>query len=143
MSTNGAIGVVVNSKIKAVYVHWDSYVAGVGKMLLENYDQELAEKLVAEGDISSLGADIGRKHPFDTYNLSDAEKSMFKNMTTFYKRDRDEEDVDTKTFNTAEEFLEYFSGEYWYLLGTDGEWYFSEGDMNWKRVDSVSGLTHD
>jgi len=140
MSTNSAIGVVINGKIKAVYCHWDGYLDGVGKTLLENYDQSKAELLVAEGDISSLLADIGRKHPFDTYSMSDIEKAHYKNMTTFYKRDRDEENVETKTFDTAEEFLEYFSGEYWYLLGTDGIWYYSEGDMHWKRVDQNLGV---
>ena len=142
MSTNSAIGVVVNGRIKSVYCHWDGYVDGVGKMLLENYDQALTEKLVALGAISSLGADIGRKHPFDTYNLSDTEKAQYKNMCTIYARDRDD-DLIVDWHDTAEEFLDNYGGEYWYLLGADGEWYYSEGDMNWKRVDSVSGLTHD
>lgn len=129
MSTNSAIGVVINGKIKAVYAHWDGYVDGVGKTLVEHYNQEKTEQLVALGSISILGKNIGTKHPFD---LRD------KNTCTFYGRDRDEEDCDAKMFDTAEEFLEYFSGEYWYLLGTDGEWYFSEGDpLAWKRVDGA------
>ena len=143
MSTNSAIGVVINGKIKAVYCHWDGYLEAAGKTLLENYDQELAEKLVALGAISILGADIGTKHPFEIYNLPESDRMRYKNMCTFYGRDRGEEDIDAATFDTAEDFLDAYSGEFWYLLGTDGEWYYSEGDMNWKRVDSVSGLTHD
>jgi hypothetical protein len=130
MSTNGAIGVVVNGKIKAVYVHWDSYVDGVGKTLVEHYNQEKTEQLVALGSISVLGKNIGTKHPFDLHD---------KNVCTFYGRDRDEEDVDAKMFDTANEFMEWFDGgEYWYILGTDGIWYFSEGDpLAWKRVDGA------
>ena len=53
--------------------------------------------------------------------------------------DRGEEDVDAKMFDTANEFMEWFDGgEYWYILGTDGIWYFSEGDpLAWKRVDGA------
>ena len=139
MSTNSAIGVVIGGKIKAVYCHWDGYVDGVGKMLHENYGQAKAELLVCEGDISSLQSEIGVQHPFDMYRLSPNEKAQYENMTTFYKRDRAEEDVDPKTFTNAQEFLDYFGGEYWYILGTDGVWYYSEGDMNWKRVDQNLG----
>ena len=138
MSTNSAIGVVVNGKIKSVYCHWDGYVDGVGKTLVENYDQAKTEQLVSLGAISSLGSEIGRQHPFDTYNLSDEVKAQYRNMTTFYHRDRDE-DLSIDWHDTAEDFLESYSGEYLYLLGTDGVWYYSEGDMNWKRVDQNLG----
>ena len=131
MSTNSAIGVVINGKIKAVYAHWDGDVNGVGKTLVEHYNQEKTEQLVALGYLSVLGKNIGTKHPFGQYD---------KNVCTFYGRDRGEEDVDAKLFDTAEEFLDYFGGEYWYLLGTDGIWYFSEGDMNWKPVSENLGV---
>jgi hypothetical protein len=138
MSTNSAIGVVVNGKIKSVYCHRDGYVDGVGKTLVENYDQAKTEQLVSLGAISSLGSEIGRQHPFDTYNLSYEVKAQYRNMTTFYHRDRDE-DLSVDWHDTAEDFLESYGGEYLYLLGTDGVWYYSEGDMNWKRVDQNLG----
>lgn len=134
MSTNSAIGVVINGKIKAVYCHWDGYVDGVGKMLFKHYDQKKTEVLVSKGSVSSLQRDIGVKHPFSTYTLSDADRAKYENMTTFYRRDRGETDVSAKVFDTAEDFLKYFGAEFWYLLGTDGVWYFSEGDMDWKPV---------
>lgn len=137
MSTNSAIGVVINGKIKAVYCHWDGYVDGVGKMLLENYDQAKTELLVAEGAISSLKKEIGVKHPFNTYSLSDIVHRECTDMTTFYGRDGGDHEVSAELFETADAFLEYYSGEYWYLLGTDGVWYVSEGDMNWKKVSDV------
>jgi len=138
MSTNSAIGVVVNGKIKSVYCHWDGYVDGVGKTLVENYDQAKTEQLVSLGAISSLGSEIGCQHPFETYNLPYDERAQYKNMTTFYHRDRDD-DLSIDWHDTAEDFLESYGGEYLYLLGTDGVWYYSEGDMNWKRVDQNLG----
>lgn len=135
MSTNSAIGVVVNGKIKSVYCHWDGYPTFVGKLLVENYDQAKATLLIAEGSISSLAAEIGVQHDFDAGRGVDAEK--FKNMTTFYRRDRGDDMWDVTISADAEEFLDSYGGEYWYILGTDGVWYVSEGDMKWKRVDSV------
>lgn len=129
MSTNSAIGVVVNGKIKAVYAHWDGYIEGVGKTLLENYDQKLTEELVSVGDISSLGETIGTKHDFDV---------RCKGMTTFYGRDRGEKNQRARWFNTAEDFVEAYDGEFAYILGTDGVWYVSEGAENdWKKVSEA------
>src|ERR1035437_5656634 len=112
MSTNAAIGVVIKGKIKAIYTHGDGGVESMGRTLVANYDQAKAELLVAEGDLSSLGSQVGVKHPFETYNLPAAEKAKYEGMTTFYRRDRGESDCRAKTFNTAEEFVEWYHGEY-------------------------------
>ena len=140
MSTNSAIGIVYKGKIKAIYAHWDGYVDGVGKTLVENYDLAKAELLMREGNCSVLGSEVGVKHPFDSYRLTEAEKVVYEGMSVFYGRDRDEEDQDSQMFDNAEDFLEGFGGEYWYLLGTDGVWYFSKGDMNWKPVSENLGV---
>lgn len=51
---------------KRIYCHWDGYLEHNGKILFEHYNsQELAEALVAPGDLSSLGEIVGEKHPFD------------------------------------------------------------------------------
>lgn len=133
MSTNSAIGVVVNGKIKACYCHWDGYPEGVGKVLLNHYDQKKAEELVSLGDISSLGPVIGEKHEDKYYELGSTERTW----TVFYERDRGEGDCEPEWFDSAEEFLHFFHGEYWYLLGTDGVWYVSQGDMLWKKVTDL------
>lgn len=125
MSTNSAIGVVVNGKIRGVYCHWDGYVSGVGKMLLNHYNQAETEKLVSMGSISSLEEEIGFRHSFDHRENG---------WTTFYHRDRGE-DLEVHTFDTAEDFVDYFSNEFAYILGTDGQWYYStDGEYNWKLV---------
>lgn len=139
MSTRSAIGVQINGKIHAVYVHWDGYPSGVGKTLVENYGQREAEYLVEGGDISSLGKTVGFKHPFDTYGLSDEDRAKFKDMTTYYRRDRGEyDDNKARELDSVADFIETFGGEYWYLLGTDGVWYVSTGRVgDWESVSIV------
>ena len=62
MSTNAAIGMTMpDGTIKAVYLHWDGYIAhgGAGETLAEHYkEREKVEKLIALGFLSSLGTEI-------------------------------------------------------------------------------------
>ncbi len=67
MSTRGAIGMrQPDGTIRAVYVHYDAYVAGVGAILGGWYDTpELVKGLLDLGDLSSLEttlADTGAYH---------------------------------------------------------------------------------
>lgn len=57
MSTRCYIGVEKPDKaVQFIYCHHDGYPAGVGKMLIENYDTpEKIDRLMALGDLSSLG----------------------------------------------------------------------------------------
>ena len=55
-----------DGKWARIYCHWDGYPEHNGNILFENYnDQNQADALVALGDISSLGPEIGKKHDFD------------------------------------------------------------------------------
>jgi len=52
---------------------------------------------------------------------------LYGKMTTFYGRDRDETDMDFKTFDSFKELIEYgsnFGAEYYYIM-KDGQWYYS------------------
>ena len=128
MGTRSAIGMrTPDGRITAVYCHWDGYVSYNGKILAENYTNgnKVAE-LIGLGQISSLGAEIGVKHPFSQFDVKEGEvydEKAYENMTTFYGRDRCEKDVEPQTFNDAMEFVEYFDGcgcEYFYLFnGTE------------------------
>lgn len=56
MSTNSSIAWQrLDGKYEAIYCHWDGYIRGVGKRLLENYDESNLPKLMALGDLSVLG----------------------------------------------------------------------------------------
>ena len=60
MSTRGAIGMrQPDGTVRAVYVHHDAYVAGVGAILGGWYETpEKVESLLALGDLSSLGTTL-------------------------------------------------------------------------------------
>lgn len=99
MGTRSMVGVMVGDKCRAVYVHWDGYLEGVGHELQGYITQEAVEELISHGDRSSL-------------------------TDGFYK-DRGEDGVDPTDYNTFEEFfnaVENCWGE-WYYVFKDGVWY--------------------
>ena len=99
MSTHSFVGVQIGDLIRAVYVHHDGYLEGVGQDLQAYTTQEAVEELISHGDRSSL--DDG------------------------YYRDRGEIDVDPSVYGSFDEFFEACDrswGEYYYLF-RDGVWY--------------------
>lgn len=130
MATRSAIGVMHGDVCKAVYCHWDGYIDHNGRILQENYDSTKANFLVALGDISSLRPEIGEQHPFSKFECKDGEydEAKYENWTTFYGRDRGEENTGWKTFHSFKEFIDFYDGsgcEYYYLM-KDGVWYVSQ-----------------
>ena len=131
MATISAIAVMHGDVAKAVYCHWDGYVEHVGAILNTHYDSVKANKLISMGNISSLGPEIGDKHSFsrlDTTLSSDEYEKLYGHMTTFYGRDRGEDDVDWKTFHNWLDLTAYYEScwcEYIYVL-KDNTWYYSK-----------------
>jgi len=114
MATRSLIGVLHNNQCKAVYCHFDGYLSGVGQTLINHYDVVKADQLVALGDISSLGAEIGEKHDFDNCPTG---------VTNFYGRDRGEDEVSFRTYASAAEMVrDNDYAEFIYLMH-DGVWY--------------------
>jgi hypothetical protein len=99
MGTRSFVGVMQGDKCRAVYVHWDGYLEGVGAELQEYTTQAEVEKLISHGDRSSL-------------------------TDGFYK-DLGETDVDPRVFDTFNEFLIADEDAWceWYYLFKDGVWY--------------------
>ena len=125
------IAVMHGTKAKAVYCHWDGYVAHNGKILQEHYDSVKANKLVSMGDLSSLRPEIGEKHAFSELDLCEADREAYEaqhgNSCTFYGRDRGEEGTEYTTFQSLADLLaaaEGRWGEYVYIM-RDGVWYYS------------------
>lgn len=99
MGTRSFVGVQVGDVIRAVYVHFDGYLDGVGQDLQVYTTQQEVEDLISHGDRSSL--DSG------------------------YYRDRGDTDVDPSEHGSFDEFFEACDGswgEYYYLF-RDGVWY--------------------
>jgi hypothetical protein len=120
MSTNATITVVnrETGKASTIYNHWDGYPEGVGATLAEHYNsQELADKLVALGNVSNLddSIDCPTGHTFCT---------PVRGFSVFYGRDRGEEDSealvqDIDTFRLDDHA--YGKQQYNYMF-VDGKW---------------------
>ena len=111
MATRSAIGMrTYDGKIKAVYCHWDGYLEGVGKTLLNSYkDPFKVNQLLDKGNVSSLESTI--------------------KATKFYASTEDYDDNAPVVFNTAQEMIEYFdSCEYFYIF-EDYYWTISTGNI--------------
>jgi hypothetical protein len=125
MGTRSAIGYKTpQGKIRAKYSHYDGYVAGVGHTLINHYQEaRKIAQMVELGDQSFLAEEIfpkGNTHSFNTPE---------EGVTVFYGRDRGEEGVEAKEFDTVQEFVEYYADagcEYFYLKQTGGEWIYHD-----------------
>lgn len=99
MGTRSFVGVMQGDLCRAVYVHWDGYLEGVGRDLQAYKTQAEVEELIAPGDRSSL--DEG------------------------YYKDRGEEGVDPVDYDTFDDFFQSCKGSCceWYYIFKDGVWY--------------------
>lgn len=133
MSTRSAIGIMHGDNCKAIYSHSDGYLTYVGKVLLENYDSTKANMLVAMGDMSMLGKEIGEKIDFNDRMVYDTDNVA--KQCRFYGRDRGETGIEFKTFFNDKELFEGVDAEYFYVM-KDNVWYVSEG-AEWKVLSEA------
>lgn len=136
MGTRSRIAVMHGDVCKSVYCHWDGYLEYNGKILQEHYDSSRANQLVALGDLSSLGKNIGEAHPFSEFEIDknapdvDALLAAYKEAEaqgwcTFYARDRGETGTEWRVAHTFDEFIEQVDacgGEFYYIM-KDDVWY--------------------
>ena len=134
MATRSTIAIELpNGNIKAVYCHWDGYLSYNGKILQEHYtDAKKVAKLISKGAISSLGAEIGRKHDFNKGKDG---------WTKFYARDRGE-DVQIDTFKNFDDYnYNVARQEYDYLFTKHGNWRVrSWRTESWELLDEAIAL---
>lgn len=133
MATRGRIGMYTgNGNTISIYSHWDNYPETNGTILKLYYsDEDKIKELIAQGDISSLDKFIGEKHDFS---------NRPEGQCTFYKRDRDEENVDAMEMllddlTKAEEYNYLWDGK---------KWLYSKGYVcdGWHVLtDKVCGIT--
>ena len=112
MATSSNISVKVGNKYKTVYCHFDGYPEGVGAILSNHYNsQELAEKLIKEGDISSLGekCDCPEGHSYE---------NPIPGYTVYYGRDRGEKGTGYK----VSELRPKLENQFLYIF-EDGQWH--------------------
>ena len=128
MATRSTIALeFADGTIQQVYCHWDGYLEHNGQILLKNYsDPFKLRDLIDEGDISSLGPNVGRKHAFSPFegDKADYEAAQQEGCTTFYMRDRGETGCEARKFKDYADYrANAQSEEYNYILRRDGKWY--------------------
>lgn len=130
MGTRSRIGLVLDDgSIKSVYCHWDGYLEHNGRLLVEHYaNRERIEELLALGDLSFLGPEIGGPQEFDKARDG---------WCLAYGRDRGETGIEAIVDKTEGEFLDRAWkqwGEFAYLF-RGGKWLFTtEKRGKWSDV---------
>ena len=130
MSTRSRIAILnSDNSIRMIYCHSDGYLDYNGRILLNHYtDAAKVAELIDLGDISSLGEEIGVKHPFapDWQNY-DAYKAQYGKMTRAYGRDREETGIEARTFPSLDAIPADYFEEFFYLFTPTGwQWFPGE-----------------
>ena len=106
-----------DNKYLGIYCHFDGYPEYVGKTLIKYYaDSDKVEKLLALGDLSSLGERLAPEanENHDFYNPIDG-------ICIAYHRDRDEELCPAREIQVKDARKDYFA-EFIYVFCLDGKW---------------------
>ena len=141
MSTRSNIGIINrDGSVEMIYCHWDGYPSNNGKLLLNHWASEArVRELLALGDLSSLGEEIGEKHNFDfqmKLNPEDAGYQRSEKMCNCYLRDRGEKGKDLKarkykTVNEVENAFDDDWADYLYLWDCKtNTWLYKGGSGN-------------
>ena len=113
MATRSNIGILnPDNTVSYIYCHYDGYLEHNGSILNDHYTTEgKVRALIALGDLSILGEDIGEQQDFD---------SRVKGCCLAYGRDRGETNVDKKNSGYDElitdrnvDYVYVFDGDYW------------------------------
>ena len=107
-----------DGSVRYIYCHFDGYVEGVGKTLVDHYsDSDKVNQLLDLGDLSSLGEEIGEEQDFSNRTSE--------NWCLAYGRDRGERDSLAKSYGSASEFIREAAGDYgadYIYLFQDNQW---------------------
>lgn len=123
MATRSYIGIRnLNDTVDYIYCHYDGYPSHNGKILAEHYTTlDKVKELLALGDLSILGAEIGEQH-----NFNDRDTSLFRNWCLAYGRDRGERgtgaklgDFKTVISGVGVDYVYIFDGDYWECYDVD------------------------
>lgn len=138
MSTRSVIAMKnPDQSVSGIYCHFDGYPRGVGETLLTCYnDEEKIKRLIALGDLSSLGERLepspGSGHSFDNPESG---------VTVAYHRDRGEELHPAVTWSNETEMLEnspdthcaeycyLWAGSCWYVGCTRSQKWYRMSDL--------------
>ena len=134
MSTRSAIIIEeANGTATGIYCHFDGYLDHHKPILLNHYkDEAKVRQLIALGDISTLGAEIGDKHDFDTVRI--------KGVVNAYGRDRGEEGVEATpgaNWKLVSEQIGHNGYVYVFKI-SEGKWYVGIHGEQLVELESAS-----
>lgn len=136
MGTRSTIGIErSDGSVAQIYCNWDGYYSHNGRILLESYTTEdRIMQLIALGDLSSLGPELGEKHPFAWHQEDPKTYDQLGHVwCTAYGRDRGEPDCDPRLYQDFAAFQEEGDqAEYNYLF-RKGKWLTLENDR-WVKL---------
>ena len=97
MSTRSVIGITDrDGNGQLIYCHFDGYPDGAGLTLLQHWqDESKVRELMALGDLSILGSEIGHQVDFDSFHNNDAHGIQ----CLAYGRDRGESNIEAASFS--------------------------------------------
>jgi len=112
MGTRSTIALeFADGTVEQVYCHWDGYLSHNGEILAEHYmDPFKLRDLIDQGDLSSLGPNIGTQHPFSPHGGKEGDVVLYEvaqeaGHCTFYARDRGETGVSARKFVDYENYV--------------------------------------
>lgn len=142
MGTRSSIAIRnADGTVTGTYCHWDGYLSHNGRILRDHYtDEAKIRALLSNGHVSSLRPEIGEKHPFDTYNLTEEQKDpRWDDWCKFYRRDRNETGCESKLFGSWEALLNEQGQEYNYIYEpADGCWHVEYYGRFGKLADEMA-----
>ncbi len=115
MSTNAHISLFIEKEnlIKTIYLHFDGYINGAGKILYEYYNEyEKVLNLIEMGDISSLKSNIFNS----TFFYRDRNEDL--NINSYYVDDDNIDTISESYLNQLNFIIEYeyiFIHNKWYV----------------------------
>lgn len=136
-----------NGTVAQIYCHFDGYLDNNGSILNNHYrNPAKIAQLIDLGDLSSLGAEIGRKRPFDcphSYGTPKWEEfqEQWRDQCLAYGRDRGETDTKAREFATVKDFEDNAQWEQYNYAFRNGEWFVSDDDgRSWAKLARVLEL---
>lgn len=132
MSTRSAIiRRTPEGTFEGVYCHSDGYLEYVGRVLENHYaDSAKVVALIALGDLSALGPDLGEQHDFNWMTRTSIEgwaSDPRYSLTRAYHRDRGDE-LNVARGPTWQSVARQIGHDGYVYLFLDGQWSVSVGD---------------
>jgi hypothetical protein len=130
MSTRSTIWIKKDEdKYDGIYCHFDGYLDGVGKTLIENYtDINKVIALIELGAISSLGKSI--ECP-EKHSLNNPIKGY---TVAYFRDDKEESEICIYKDKSLNEIENDYSEEYNYIFDNNKWYYFKVNSRDMKEV---------